>query len=585
MEIQLKHLYGLKVKLNLLLPTLFRRIQLTTDNSTYRQLFHSLILHKESEVVEFKKAENNFDFDDLGKYFSALSNEANLRGLPFAWLVFGYDEKTHEIVGTSYKDGEGALNKVKHDLTNNMSDGQTFREIIPVEVDGKRILMFKIPASPRNIVMKWKGIAYGRDGESLKPLNQSKQDEIRNQTPYRDWSAEIVPNATLDDLDEVAIAKARKMFKKVHSRIPVAEVNAWSDEKFLSKCGLMIDGKLTRAAIILLGKSFSEYLLRPAVVQVTWTLRDKNKDVVDYEHFSVPYILTVDEILAKIHNLTLREMPGGTLFPDTMKQYDDYTIREALHNCIAHSNYQLQQRINFVENPGFLYYSNAGSFIPGSLEEVLSTDEPQKFFRNDCLCQAMVHFNMIDTVSRGIKKMFTEQWQRRFPMPDYEIDNDRQQVAVRIYGTSIDERYTNMLKNNDSLTLWDCISLDAIQKGHRIDETVAQDMIRRGLIEGEAPNYTISLSVAKASRQLAKYTKVRGLERDKIKHMILQYIQNAGVDGAKRDAILDYLQDTLPVRNTREQNSDLIRNILREMGQENIIVSKNKLWYLSKSTD
>lgn len=197
----------------------------------------------------------------------------------------------------------------------------------------------------------------------------------------------------------------------------------------------------------------------------------------------------------------------------------------------------------------------------------------------------MVHFNMIDTVSRGIKKMFTEQWQRRFPMPDYEIDNDKQQVAVRIYGTSIDERYTNMLKNNDSLTLWDCISLDAIQKGHRIDETVAQDMIQRGLIEGEAPNYTISLGVAKASRQLPQYTKVRGLERDKIKHMILQFIQNAGADGAKRDAILEYLQGTLPGRNTRGQNSDLIRNILREMGQENLIVSKNKLWYLSKSTD
>lgn len=552
---------------------------MTTDNSTYRQLFHSLIQHKESEVVEFKKAENNFDFDDLGRYFSALSNEANLRGLPFAWLVFGYDEKKHEIIGTSYKDGEGALNKLKHDFTNHTTDGQTFREIIPVDVDGKRILMFKIPASPRNIVMKWKGIAYGRDGESLKPLNQSKQDEIRNQTPYCDWSAEIVPNAMLDDLDEVAIAKARKMFKKVHSRIPVAEVNGWSGEKFLSKCGLMIDGKLTRAAIILLGKSFSEYLLRPAVVQVTWTLRDKNKDVVDYEHFSVPYILTVDEILAKIHNLTLREMPGGTLFPDTMKQYDDYTIREALHNCIAHSNYQLQQRINFVENPGFLYYSNAGSFIPGSLEEVLSTDEPQKFFRNDCLCQAMVHFNMIDTVSRGIKKMFTEQWQRRFPMPDYEIDNDRQQVAVRIYGTAIDERYTNMLKNNDSLTLWDCISLDAVQKGHRIDETVAQDMIQRGLIEGEAPNYRISLTVAKETKQLSGYTRVVGLERDKIKHMVLQYIQNAGADGAKRSDIMDYLGGTLPSRNTPEQNLKLLGNIMGEMNQEGLIETRNRLWF------
>ncbi len=553
--------------------------------SMYKEVFQTITNHSESEVVEFKKAENNFDFDDLGKYFSALSNEANLRKLDFAWLIFGYDEKKHEIVGTSYKNGEGALNNLKHDFSQHTTDGQTFREIIPIEVDGKRILMFKIPASPRNIVMKWKGITYGRDGESLKPLNQSKQDEIRRQTPAPDWSAEIVPDATIDDLDEVAIAKARKMFKKVHGRIPAEEVNRWSTEEFLSKCELMVNGKLTRAAIILLGKIFSDSKLRPAVAEVTWTLRDENQDVVDYEHFSVPFILTVDEILAKIHNLTLREMPGGTLFPDTMKQYDDYTIREALHNCIAHQDYTLRQRINFVENPGFLYYANGGSFIPGTLENALATNGPQRFFRNACLCKAMVHFNMIDTVSRGIKKMFTEQMERRFPMPDYEIDNEKKEVAVRIYGNTINERYTKLLKDNDTLTLHDCISLDAIQKGHRIDDKIAQDLLKRGLIEGEAPNYTISLGVAKASRQLPQYTKVRGLERDKIKHMILQYIQNAGADGAKRDAILEYLQGTLPGRNTREQNSDLIRNILREMGQENIIVSKNRLWYLSKSTD
>ena len=224
------------------------------------------------------------------------------------------------LVGTSYKNSEGALNNVKHDFAQHTTDRQTFREIVPIEVEGKRILMFKIPASPRNIVMKWKGIAYCRDGESLKPLNQSKQDEIRRQTPAPDWSAEIVPNATIDDLNEVAIAKARKMFKKVHSRIPAEEVNRWSAEEFLSKCELMVDGKLTRAAIILLGKMFSDSKLRPAVAEVTWTLRDEKQDVVDYEHFSLLFILTVDEILAKIHNLTLRELPGGTLFPDTMKQ-------------------------------------------------------------------------------------------------------------------------------------------------------------------------------------------------------------------------------------------------------------------------
>ena len=552
------------------------------NENYFIDIFQSLISHKESEVVEFKKAEKNFDFDDLGRYFSALSNEANLRGLDFAWLIFGYDEKKHEIVGTSYKNGESALNNLKHDFAQHTTDGQTFREIVPIEVDGKRILMFKIPASPRNIVMKWKGIAFGRDGESLKPLNQSKMDEIRHQTPEPDWSAELVPNATIDDLDEVAIAKARKMFKKVHSRIPAEEVNRWSTEEFLSKCELMVDGKLTRAAIILLGKMFSDSKLRPAVAEVTWTLRDEKQDVVDYEHFSVPFILTVDEILAKIHNLTLRELPGGTLFPDTMKQYDDYTIREALHNCIAHQDYTLRQRINFVENPGFLYYANGGSFIPGTLENALATNGPQRFFRNACLCKAMVHFNMIDTVSRGIKKMFTEQMERRFPMPDYEIDNEKKEVAVRIYGNAINERYTKLLKDNDNLTLHDCISLDAIQKGHRIDEEIAQDLLKRGLIEGEASNYIISLGVAKASKQLPGYTRVRGLERDKLKQMILQYIQNAGSDGAKRDAILEYLQGTLPSRNTYEQNETLIYHLLSELRKAGLIEANGKIWLAKK---
>ena len=45
----------------------------------YNKIFDQLWQHAESEIVEFKKAESNFDFDALGRYFSALSNEANLR--------------------------------------------------------------------------------------------------------------------------------------------------------------------------------------------------------------------------------------------------------------------------------------------------------------------------------------------------------------------------------------------------------------------------------------------------------------------------------------------------------------------------
>ncbi len=371
------------------------------------------------------------------------------------------------------------------------------------------------------------------------------------------------------------------MFKKVHSpNIPTEEIDTWTVEDFLSNSGIMIDGKLTRAAIILLGKPVSVFKLRPAVVEVTWTLRDESQNVVDYEHFTAPFILTVDKILSKIHNLTMRELPGGTLFPETMKQYDDYTIREALHNAIAHQDYTLQQRINFVENPGWLYYANGGSFIPGTLQKALETKGPQRHFRNECLCRAMVNFNMIDTVSRGIKKMFNEQRRRHFPMPDYEIDVLNKEVGVTIYGNTINEKYTQLLKENDTLTLEDCILLDSVQKGRRISVENVIDLLNRGLLEGTVSEYSISLDIAKKTKQLPYYTRTRGLDKAKLQQMILQYLQNAGSAGTKRDAIFDYLKDVLPKTKTAEQQERMVGNILVEMKEAGTIILKGRMWYV-----
>ena len=263
-----------------------------------------------------------------------------------------------------------------------------------------------------------------------------------------------------------------------------------------------------------------------------------------------------------------------------VKQYDDYTIREALHNCIAHQDYTLQQRINFVENPGYLYYSNAGTFIPGTLENALRNEEPQTHFRNECLCRAMVDFNMIDTVSRGIKKMFNEQWRRHFHMPDYEIDHVKKKVVVRIYGNEINKRYTDLLKTNDTLSLWDCISLDAVQKGRTILEDVAQDLLKRGLIEGEAPHYSISLSIAKDTHQLSSYTKTKGLDKERLRQMVLQYLSNAGSEGAKRDSIYEYLKDVLPANKTEEQQLRMLGDLLKSMSKESIIKAEGRTWYI-----
>ena len=505
-------------------------------------------------------------------------------------LVIGVKDKTLEIVGTDISrltfngqpaNTQSATFKLTEQCTYLSSEGLSIEEFVTDDTQ-KRVWIIHIPKHlPRRPVLAHKK-AWQRIEDSLVEMTGERLAAILEEPIYnaKDWSAEIVHDATIDDLDEVAIAKARQMFKKVHSRIPAAEVNDWSVQTFLSKCGLSRNGGITRATIILLGKYESAFKLRPAVAQVTWTRRDANQDVVDYEHFTVPFILTVDEILSKIENLTLREMPGDTLFPDTMKQYDDYTIREALHNCIAHQDYELQQRINFVENPGYLYYSNAGSFIPGTLENALRNEEPQTYFRNECLCRAMVDFNMIDTVSRGIKKMFSEQWRRHFPMPDYEIDAVKKKVVVRIYGNEINKRYTDLLKTNDTLTLWDCISLDAVQKGRAIHKDVAKDLLNRGLIEGEAPNYSISLGVAKDTRQLPSYTKTKGLDKGKLRQMILQYLENAGDEGAKRDSIYEYIKDVLPSNKTEEQRLRSLGDLLKTMKTESLIKTDGRNWFI-----
>ena len=534
------------------------------------------------EWKEFKNLKNSFCGDEKNDVISYVSAIANMEG---GDLVIGVHDKTLEIVGTdTYNyDKQKAILRLAERCVNLSTEDLYIDEFITDDTN-RKVWVIHIPKHlPKRPVFAHNK-AWQRIEDSLVAMTTERTSAILDEPIFSetDWSAQIVSDATIDDLDEVAIAKARMMFKKVHSRIPEAEVNAWTVETFLSKCGIMKNGGITRAAIILLGKYESALKLRPAVVQVTWTRRDEKQDVVDYEHFTVPFILTVDEILSKIENLTMREMPGGTLFPDTMKQYDDYTIREALHNCIAHQDYTMQQRINFVENPTYLYYSNAGSFIPGTLENALTNEEPQAYFRNECLCRAMVDFNMIDTVSRGIKKMFNEQWRRHFPMPDYEIDAKNRKVSVRIYGNEINKQYTNLLKTNDSLTLWDCISLDAVQKGRAIHEDVAQNLLNRGLIEGEAPNYTISLGIAKATNQLQGYTKQKGLDKEKMKQMILQYLKNAGTDGAKRDSIYEYIKDVMPQVKTHEQQLRLLGDILSALSVDKLIYAKGRIWFLKE---
>jgi ATP-dependent DNA helicase RecG len=163
-----------------------------------------------------------------------------------------------------------------------------------------------------------------------------------------DWSAAIVPDANLDDLDQEALRVARENFK---NKFPekAEEANNWDDITFLNKAKLTIKGKLTRTALLLLGKDESEHFLLPADLKIRWLLKDHQGNDRDYTLFGMPLLLAVNKVYAKIRNLKYRYLPDGTLFPEEIDQYEPYAIREALNNCIAHQDYTLAGRINVIE--------------------------------------------------------------------------------------------------------------------------------------------------------------------------------------------------------------------------------------------
>jgi ATP-dependent DNA helicase RecG len=426
--------------------------------------------------------------------------------------------------------------------------------------------MFQIPAAPKGIPIAFDGHYFGRDGEELSPLNLEEIERIRAQALKEDWSAAIVPDASIDDLDPAAITKARENYK---NKFPdkASEVDTWNDITFLNKAKITTKGKITRAAIILLGRGEAEHFVSPADLKLRWILKDTRGNERDYLIESCPLLLAVDRIYAKIRNLKYRYMKEGTLFPDEVDQYEPFVIREAINNCIAHQDYTKGGRINVVEMEDQLIFTNLGSFIPGSVEKVVKEDSPEEHYRNKFLATAMFNLKMVDTVGGGIKKMFDFQRERFFPMPEYVLTKDK--VKVTVIGKVLDMEFAKVLARNPNLTLEQIIMLDKVQKRKNITDIEAKHLKSFGLIEGRKPNYIISAKVAQGTGQKATYTKNKPFDKTYYLDFIEKAIREHGY--VERNDVDKLLWNKLPDLMNDKQKKIKINNLLSELRKKHRI--------------
>jgi ATP-dependent DNA helicase RecG len=541
-----------------------------------------LIERWENEVAEFKRAGDGYSTDDIGKYFSALANEANLRDQDRAWLVFGVDNKTRKVVGTDYRPEPARLQSLKMQMAEATEPSITLRNIHELAHPDGRVLLLEIPAAPLGLPVAWKGHYYARAGESLTSLGLDKFDEIRGQTGNSDWSAQAVPGATLAHLDDTALAQARESFaKKYANRFPAEEIGRWSDGVFLDRARLTRDGQIVRATLLLLGKAEAAHLLSPHPAQMTWKLEGQERA---YEHFGLPFLLTSSALYRKVRNIQVRILPDDQLVAVEVAKYDRKIVLEALHNCIAHQDYGRNGRIVVTELPDRLVLENEGSFFEGRPEDYIAGARTPRRYRNPFLAQAMAELNMIDTMGYGIHEMHVGQARRYFPMPDYDL-SEPQAVKMTIHGRVVDPAYSRLLIQKTDLPLEDILALDRVQKKLPLnDEGVLRHLRKAGLIEGRKPNFHVSATVAEATGSKAEYIRTRAQGDAHYGKLVMDYLEKFG--GATRQEVDDLLLPLLHGSLTEAQKANKISYLLTKMRRGGQIVNtgsdKSPHWEISK---
>lgn len=556
-------------------------IYLYKNNNELLDILDELLANEENECVEFKRAKNDFDIDLLGKYFSALGNEANLKNKQYSWIIFGVDDKTHDLIDTNFLH-DNNFNKIKKQIADNTTDNITFIEIYSIYKDDKRVIMFQVPAAS-GVPINWKGFAYGRAGESLMPLASNKIEQIKVTANY-DWSRQIIYEATIDNIDKEAIKLAREQFKKKYEGKEIAnEIDNISDIDFLNKVKLTLNGKITMACMLLLGKNEDDYLMNGYNPKMTWKLYDEI-NVIDYEHFGIPFIVNVEKLKSKIRNLRYRYMVNeNTLFPNEVDQYDNYILRELINNCIVHQDYRLHGNINVMEYKDKLIITNEGNFIPETVENVLKDGFSSPYYKNQFLANAMVNLNMIDTVGSGIRRVYDIQKRKFFPMPDYDLSEENR-VKVTLYGKIIDEKYSKILFEKTNLDIEKVMLLDRVQKGYEITKEQSDYLRKDNLIEGRYPNIYISSDIAKITNKKDEYIDNKGLDNSYYKDYIITYIEK--FEKANRDDINKLIYPKLPVNMTEKNKNNRVRYLLTMLKKENRIENigsdSKPIWILKK---
>lgn len=503
-------------------------------------------MQREDEHLEFKHAERTFDFDKLLDYCVAIANEGGGK------LVFGVSNPLpRRVLGTAaFTDVQGVRERLF----------QMLRWRVEVEevahADG-RVVVFHVPSRPVGEALHRDGRYLMRVGESLVPMSFDQLNRIAAEAEP-DFSAGAIDGADMSAIDLVALENFLEAWMARSGNRTLATLPL---PQLLQDGGLLVDGRLTRAALILLGTGDA---LRRYLAQAEVVLEYRSSEgSIPYQQrveFRRGFFAWYDELWKLIDLRNDQQMILSGMFRGEIPTFDEAVVREAVLNAVSHRDYRLGGSVFIRQFPRALQIISPGGFPTGvTPENLLDRQVP----RNRSIAEAFARCGLVERSGQGMNRIYEGLVRQSKQLPDFS-GTDAHQVSLALRGEVQNPEFVRFLNKLgadrlETFTTRHYLVLDHIQRGERVPDALRAfvgPLVDLGVLERSGRQFLLSRAFYAHLGQKGTYTRRKGLDHETNKALLLKHIQENATEGSP----LGDLVQVLPHLGTRR-----VQGLLREM--------------------
>lgn len=520
------------------------------DMTTETDQLALLLDAKEGENIEFKEAKNRFSFEDLAKYCCAIANEGG------GSVVFGVTNKRpRRIVGSNAFEQPEETRRRLVELIHLRIDFWT-----ATRPEG-RVVVFTVPPRPVGMPVKYNGVYWSRETDSLVPMREDRLRDIFDEIAH-DFSADICLAARLDDLDPSAIEDFRRRWTDKSKNAALANL---SPEQLLHDAEAIVDGGITYAALALFGtrQALGRHLAQAEIV-FEYRSSEASGPAQQRKEYRQGFFAFYEDLWTTVNlRNDLQHFQDG-LFVLDLPTFAERPIREAILNAVSHRDYQHGGSVFIRQYPRRLVIESPGGLpIDINLENILDRQSP----RNRRIADLFAKCGLVERSGQGMNLMFEQSIQQGKPCPDF-TGTDRYHVVVALHGQIQDPRFVQYLEKIGSETTrgfstQDFLVLDLVHREQPIPPPLQprlQALYDLGVIERvRKGRYILCRQFYVLTGKRGVYTRKKGLDRETRKALLLKHIEDNRADGSR----LDDMYQVLP-GHARSQIQVLLRELKRE---------------------